>query len=615
MESLFRHRGFAAVRFALPYPATHGVSMQPAKDPALFSFFDVPRALWYFLDEERWEYLSFTVVLVVVLSYTMVPPYIIGLIANFLIGYVKAGAHPPSATPLFWMIGILAGSHVLISMIRLSSKRVLGRISLNGLYRAKVWGFERLLDSSLAWHQQESTGNKAQRILTGAESVREWTGDIINDLFPAVIAFIGSLIACVLLHPAFVLFFIYYLGVLLGVEAYFDYRISRLSDRINKSRENASGSFVESAANILAVKAMGASDGMTSNIAQREEQARILAYERLRLGNTKWMCFQWHNGISWGAYLIVIGYMVMHGNLLPGFFLTYAVYFDKLRDSSVDFTNRIQTMIERKSNLGRMMPLFWNDNSLAKGDQKFPEDWRSITLRGAVFRYGDKPAVGPLSLELKRGEIVGIAGHSGSGKSTLIKLLLGLYHIEKGEMLIGDTPIQRIDHEDLTAHVAVVLQETELFNFSLKENITMMRTVEPLLLQRACETACLIDLIARLPEGLDTIVGERGYSLSGGERQRIGIARAICRNAPIMLLDEATSALDSATEQKVMQGLMTEYGDGRTMLIVAHRISTLKEADKIVVFERGELVEEGSFQTLARDPATRFGAMYAIQQA
>ena len=590
--------------------------MQPVKDPASFRFIDVPRALWYFLEKERWEYLSFTVVLIVVLSYTMVPPYIIGLIANFLIGYVKVDAAArPSAAPLFWMIGILAGSHVIVSMIRLSSKRVLGRISLNALYRAKVWGFERLLDSSLAWHQQESTGNKAQRILTGAESIREWTGEIINDLFPAVIAFIGSLIACVLLHPAFALFFVYYLGVLLGTEAYFDYRISRLSDRINKSRENASGSFVESAANILAVKAMGAADGMTSNIAQREEQARLLAYERLRLGNTKWMCFQWHNGISWGAYLIVIGYMVMHGNLLPGFFLTYAVYFDKLRDSSVDFTNRIQTMIERKSNLGRMMPVFWTDNSLAKGDRKFPEDWRSITLRNAIFRYGDKPAVGPLSLEVKRGEIVGIAGHSGSGKSTLIKLLLGLYHIERGEMLIGDVPIQKINHEDLTAHVAVVLQETEMFNFSLKENITMMRAVEPLLLQRACEAACLSDLIARLPEGLDTVVGERGHSLSGGERQRVGIARAICRNAPIMLLDEATSALDSATEQKVMQGLMTEYGDGRTMLIVAHRISTLKEADKIIVFERGELVEEGEFRTLALDPATRFGAMYAIQQA
>lgn len=589
--------------------------MTQEQDRERFSFLDVPRAIWYFLAEERWTYLFFTVVLILVLFYTMVPPYLIGRIANFLIGYVSASGPKPSAAPLFALVGVLAGSHALISLVRLSSKRVLGRISLNARYRAKVWGFERLLDFSLAWHQQESTGNKAQRILTGAESVREWSGDIVNNLFPAAVSFTGSLIACLFLHPAFALFFFYYLGVLLGTEFYFDYRISRLSDRINKSLENASGTFVESAANILAVKAMGAADGMTSNIAQREELARQLSYERLRLSNTKWMCFQLHNALSWGFYLIVIGYMVMDGKLSPGFFLTYAVYFDKLRDSSVDFTDRIQLMIERKSNLGRMMPLFWHNNALSKGERKFPADWQSISIRDAVFRYGDKPAVGPLTLEIRRGEIVGIAGHSGSGKSTLIKLLLGLYHLEKGTLAIGDAPIAAIRHEDLVANVAVVLQETELFNFSLKENITMMREVEPALLQRACEIACLKDLIARLPEGLETVVGERGYALSGGERQRVGIARAICRNAPILLLDEATSALDSGTEHAVMSGLMSEYAQGRTMIIVAHRISTLKEADKIVVFERGQMVEEGSFASLSRNRATRFGAMYAIQQA
>ena len=181
---------------------------------------------------------------------------------------------------------------------------------------------------------------------------------------------------------------------------------------------------------------------------------------------------------------------------------------------------------------------------------------------------------------MKRGEIVGIAGPSGSGKSTLIKLLLGLYHLDRGTLQIGDVPVDEIRHEELVSNIAVVLQETELFNFSLRENITMMRDVPPALLERSCEIACLGDVIARLPDGLDTVVGERGYTLSGGERQRVGIARAICRNAPILLLDEATSALDSATEQMVMERLMAEHNGDRTMLIVAHRISTLKDADK-----------------------------------
>lgn len=587
--------------------------MQSA-DQQAFRFRDLPRALWYFLAEERWRYLLFFIVLMAVMFYTLVPPLLIGLSANFLIDYVGAPATAkPEVSRLLWLIGLLAGSHALVSMVRLTSKRVLGGISLSARYRSKVWGFERLLDYSLAWHQQESAGNKAQRILTGSEAVREWTGDMVNSLASAFAAFVGSLIACTLLHPAFILFFVYYLGVLMSIEFFFDHRISRLSDRINQSMENASGSFVESASNILAVKALGAAGNMTSNVAQREALARELSYERLRLSNTKWMCFQIHNSISWGSFLLVIGWMVMRGDLLAGFFLTYAAYFDRLRESSIEFTDKIQLMIERKSNLGRMMSIFWGQNTLSQGKRKFPAEWDAIRLQDACFSYGDKPAVGPLSLAIPRGRVLGVAGHSGSGKSTLIKLMLGLYHLESGALKIGEEPISEIRHEELTGNVAVVLQETELFNFSLKENLSMMREVSPELLAQACRIACLEELIARLPAGLETIVGEKGYALSGGERQRVGIARAICRNAPILLMDEATSALDSATELRVTEGLMNEFAAGRTLIIVAHRISTLRGADEIVVFEHGRIIEQGSFAELSSNPSTHFGHMYALQ--
>jgi ABC-type multidrug transport system fused ATPase/permease subunit len=579
-----------------------------------FSFFDLPRTLWYFLGEERWKFLAFSGVLLIVLGYTMVPPYIVGMIANFLIAYVKNGSSTTtSIRPLLWMVGLLSGSYAAIAMIRLSSKRMLGRMSLNARYRAKVWGFERLLESSLSWHQQESTGNKAQRVLTGAEAVREWTGEVFHNFLSTVATFVGALVASILLHWAFILFFVYYLTVLIATELFFDNRISRLSDRINKSLENASGGFFESASNILSVKAMGAANSMTSNLAQREELARRLSYERLRLGNSKWMCFQIHNAMCWGMYLLGAAYMVMHGKLSAGFFLTYVTYFDKLREAAVDFTDRFQSMIERKSNLGRMMPLFWIDNRLPSGDRRFPLEWTAIHVREAVFRYDGKPAIGPLTLDVKGGEIVGITGPSGSGKSTLIKLLLGLYRLERGTLQIGDVPIEDVRHEELISNMAVVLQETELFNFSLRENITMMRDVPSAVFEQSCEIACLTDVIARLPHGLDTIVGERGYSLSGGERQRVGIARALCRNTRILLLDEATSALDSATEHQVMSRMMGRLRGKCTMLIVAHRMSTLKDADRIVVFDEGRIVEQGRFRQLAEDRASRFGAIYAIQ--
>jgi ABC-type multidrug transport system fused ATPase/permease subunit len=588
--------------------------MSSTRSSSDFSFLDLPRAIWYFLGPERLKFLLFSGVLLAVFCYVIVPPYIVGLITNFLIRYATAGsAGRPSLATLYWLVTILAASYALVALVRLSSKRMMGRISLNARYRAKVWGFERLLDSSLSWHQQESTGNKAQRLLTGAEAVREWTDSVLIDFLNTLATFVASVIASALLHPLFIVFYLFYIGVLIAIERYFDRRIDRLSDRINQSLENSSGGFVESASNILSVKALGAANAMTSNLAQREELARRLSYERLRLANTKWMCYQIHNGVSWGVYLLAVAYMAIDGKLSAGFFLTYSTYFDKLRQTATEFTDRFQWMLERKSNLGRMMPIFWTDNRLRTGSRSFPNDWETVRFHDAVFHYDQKPAVGPLSFEVSRGQIIGIAGASGSGKSTLIKLLLGLYHLDRGSLEIGGVPVQEVRHEQLVSNVAVVLQETELFNMSLRENITMMRDVPPALLQQSCETACLGDIIAKLPGGLDTIIGERGYTLSGGERQRVGIARALCRNSPILLLDEATSALDSTTEQRVMERLTREHRGNRTIVIVAHRISTLKEADKILVFDGGRIIEQGNFRRLCEDPESRFGMMRALQ--
>ncbi|MDP3177581.1 MAG: ABC transporter ATP-binding protein, partial [Spirochaetaceae bacterium] len=339
---------------------------------------------------------------------------------------------------------------------------------------------------------------------------------------------------------------------------------------------------------------------------------RDLAHQRIRLGTTKWMFFQLHNSVVLGIFILLLALMVARGGLAPGYVLTYIMYFAALRTQANDFIDHIQAMIERKSNLGRMMPYFWQDHALERGNLPFPRDWDAISIRDAVFMYAKDEAIGGLCATFARGSKIGIAGRSGSGKSTLIKLLLGLYKLNSGEILVGKEKLDDIGHDELVANVAVVLQETELFNLSLRENVAMMRDVDPRLFAKAIEIACLEELVARLPAGLDAVIGERGYALSGGERQRVGIARAVCRDAPIMLLDEATSALDGATEARVMAGLLGPFARGRTVFVVAHRVSTLAGADRILVFEQGRLVEEGGYAELSADPGSRFGAMRAM---
>jgi ABC-type multidrug transport system fused ATPase/permease subunit len=206
-----------------------------------------------------------------------------------------------------------------------------------------------------------------------------------------------------------------------------------------------------------------------------------------------------------------------------------------------------------------------------------------------------------------------VAGLSGSGKSTLAKIILGLYALKDGVFQIGKEGAMQnyysISHNETLGNITVVLQETELFNLSLRENITMMRGEDKELLDLAIRISELGEVIKKLPDGLDSLIGEKGYMLSGGERQRLGIARAIYKNAPIIILDEATSSLDSETEGKIMAQLLGEYGKDKTFLIIAHRLGTLKYTDNIVVMEKGKVVEEGSYDNLMENSKSVFYRM------
>lgn len=566
--------------------------------PPAFRLTDVPRAIAFFLEADRGRYLFFICVLGVVQFYPMLPPYLIGRVADFLLGWQRGD----SLTPLYALVVTLGVAHACVALVRLSTKRVIGRMAIDARMRAKVWGFERLLDFSLNWHQKESTGNKAQRVITGADAVRDWTSELVNALLTASGAFLGALIACMLLHPATVFFFLYYCGVLGFIEWYFYRRIARLSDQINASMENASGSFVESAANILSVKAMNAGADMTARVADRERAARDFAYRRLRLTNTKWMLFQLHTALAWAIYIFGVAWGVMEGGLSVGLVLTYSAYFNTLREASMDMTDRVQTMIERTSNLGRMMPLFAPQPS-QHGTLDWPADWRALQAEALTFAHDGRRVLGPLDFRIARGEHVGITGRSGSGKSTLVKLLLALYPPESGRLTVDGVPLVDIRHEALLQQIAVVPQETELFSLSLLENLTLGREVSMVDVLRACRIAQLDDVIALLPEGLDSPVGEKGHSLSGGQRQRVGIARAVLRDAPVLLLDEATSALDADTEARVIDALMSEHAPGRTVILIAHRPRAFERMGRVLTMDAGRLTGDGAFHAHAPAPA------------
>lgn len=221
-----------------------------------------------------------------------------------------------------------------------------------------------------------------------------------------------------------------------------------------------------------------------------------------------------------------------------------------------------------------------------------------IELVDVSFRYDEEPVLSNINLKIGRGEVVALVGPSGAGKSTLADLVLRYYDVNEGTVRIGGVDIREVTLASLRQHIGLVTQHTFLFNDTVRNNIAyggVNQNMEAVI--AAAKAAYAHDFIMELPEGYDTEIGELGLRLSGGQRQRLAIARALLKNAPILVLDEATSALDNESERLVQQALETLMG-GRTTLVIAHRLSTVRRADRIVVLVRGRVVEQGTHEEL-----------------
>jgi len=237
-----------------------------------------------------------------------------------------------------------------------------------------------------------------------------------------------------------------------------------------------------------------------------------------------------------------------------------------------------------------------------------------VELDNVVFGYEDtRPILKGVSITVPAGQNVALVGPSGSGKSTIGRLLFRFYDVQDGALRIDGQDLRDVTQESLHASIGVVPQDTVLFNDTIRYNIAYGRDgASQTEIEQAARAAQIHDFISSLPDGYETTVGERGLKLSGGEKQRVGIARTLLKDPPILLLDEATSALDTETEASI-QDALKRAGQGRTVITIAHRLSTIADADRIVVLEKGKVVEEGTHDALLLKGA-RYAQLWARQQ-
>jgi len=257
-----------------------------------------------------------------------------------------------------------------------------------------------------------------------------------------------------------------------------------------------------------------------------------------------------------------------------------------------------QALLEA-SPMSNMLALPTNINDKPNATELNAKD-STINLHNVSYHYEEnsEDVLKHINITIKSGEKIGLVGHSGTGKTTITHLLLRFADVTEGSITIGDNDIRDITQESLRRNIAYVPQEPMLFHRSLRDNITYGKLdATESEIEQAIKQANAEEFISQLPKGVDTIVGERGIKLSGGQRQRIAIARALLKNAPILILDEATSALDSASEKLIQQSL-TELMNQRTSIIIAHRLSTIAQMDRIIVLDKGKIVEQGTHKEL-----------------
>jgi ATP-binding cassette, subfamily B, bacterial len=302
--------------------------------------------------------------------------------------------------------------------------------------------------------------------------------------------------------------------------------------------------------------------------------------------------------------LAVGGYLVARTEITLGTLLAFVSYLGGLFHPVQTLTSMYQTLRRASVSVGALLSILEAEDTLPESEHaRDPGPMRGeVEFRAVEFGYAPgRPVLQRLSLNIRAGEMVALVGPSGAGKSTLMTLLQRLYDPQAGAILIDDCDIRELKQRSLRQNIAVVLQDPCLFSDSIRDNIAFGRPHASFAeIEAAAHAANAHEFIAALPQAYDTLVGERGCKLSGGQRQRIAIARALLKDAPILVLDEATSALDAETEEKVQEALR-RLMRGRTTLVIAHRLATITAADRIVVLRDGAIVEIGKHEELVQN--------------
>ncbi len=509
------------------------------------------------------------------------------------------------------------GTQVLASALRYVQTLRFSQLALHAVSDIRQRVFRHVMHLPMAYHDRAITGQLVSRITNDTEALKDLYVQFLSAVVGNVVFLIGILIAMALLDFKLMLVALMLIPMVAVIIYYYQRLSGKAVSEVRQLRSDINAQLSESIQGARIIQAMGQSQRFAETF-QTVNEAQYHA--RLRM--TRIGALLLRPALDFIGLVILCGVLYVYGSeaigntVEVGVLYAFINYLSRYTEPLSEITQRFnlyQQAMVSGTRLAALLeePLAGQEHAstqhskpLLHGNMRFEHvsfsyDGKHTVLHDIDFHVGD-------------GEFIGIVGHTGSGKSTLINLLLRFYHPQQGRVAIDGIDLRRLSTEHLQHFISLVPQEPFVLAGTLRDNIVLERNVSTEQIARAVHLAQLDELVARLPQGLDTLLGERGTRLSSGERQLLALARALLLSPRILLLDEATASIDSETEQKVQRALDALRGEV-TVVAIAHRLSTIRSADNIIVLRHGHIIERGSHMALMENADGYYRRMVMLQ--